>query len=64
MHTKGTAIWYSLYEKNDLHKMFHQIKKMMYKHVHYINVLILQILLYLEGKAVLFWTVPGESLVH
>lgn len=39
--------------------MFHQIKKMMYKHVHYTNVFILQILLYLEGKAVLFWIVPG-----
>lgn len=34
---------------------------MMYKHVHYTNILILQPLLYLEGKAVLFWTVPGVT---
>lgn len=47
--------------KDDLHKMFHHMKKMINKHVHYTNVLIQQILLYLEGKAVLLWIIPGVT---
>lgn len=31
----------------------------MYKHIYYTNVLIQQFLLYVKGKAVLFWSVPG-----
>lgn len=61
MHTKGTSIWYSLHGKDDLHKMFHKMKKMMYKHIYYTNVLIQQFLLNLEGKGVLVWTVPGVT---
>lgn len=37
------------------------MKKMMYKHIYYTNVLIQQFLLYVKGKAVLFWTVPGVT---
>lgn len=37
------------------------MKTMMYKHIYYTNVLIQQFLVYLEGKAVLFWTVPGVT---